>query len=243
MLKLDMSSLAISAQLLIERRGQKGDPQMATENKLIDQITADKTPHYEPYGWHHWPDHPWMAYQFRRGLGETQEGAGAVSECFQAAARMVPGDKESWHREWLKIADRNNSRGDAEEAAGHVRTAQNCWLRAAGYYRQAEFWLAGHDPRRLPTFEKMEACSRKFIKYLTPLGEVVDVPYEPGKPICAYFVRAPFAAAKQPVLICMGGLEFDQGRDVVHAGACPFAARHLGPDDRRAGPGRYPASP
>ena len=174
---------------------------------LIDAIATDKTPHYEPYGWHHWPDHPWMAYQFRRGLGETQEGAGAVSECFQTASRIRPGDKESWHAEWLTVANRNRSRGDAAEAAGHICTAQNCWLRAAGYYRQAEFWLASDDPRRLQTFEKMEACSHKFLRYLTPPGEVVEVPYEASKPICAYFVRAPFAIPRQPVLICMGGLD------------------------------------
>jgi pimeloyl-ACP methyl ester carboxylesterase len=148
-----------------------------------------------------------MSYQFRRGLGETQEGGGAVSECFQAASRMIPGDKESWHTEWMRVAERNHRRGDEEEAAGHLRTAQNCWLRAADYYRQAEFWLAAHDPRRLATFEKMEACSHKFLRYLNPPGEVVDIPYEPGKPICGYFVRAPFAIEKQPVLISMGGLD------------------------------------
>jgi pimeloyl-ACP methyl ester carboxylesterase len=168
---------------------------------------ADRTPHYEPFGWEHWPDHPMMSYQFRRGLGETQEGGGAVSECFQAAARMVPGDKESWHKEWLVVADRNQRRGDGEEQAGHVRTAMNCWLRAADYYRQAEFWLSGEDPRRLATFEQMEACSRKFLRYLNPPGEVVDVPYEKGVSLCAYFVRAPYAVEKQPVLICMGGLD------------------------------------
>ena len=164
-------------------------------------------PHYEAYGWQHWPAHPWMSYQFRRGLGETQEGGGAVSECFQAASRMVPGDRESWHREWLVMAERNHRRGDAAEAAGHLRTAQNCWLRAADYYRQAEFWLDGHDPRRLATFEKMEQCSHGFLRHLEPAGEVVDIPYEGGVALCGYFVRAPYAVARQPVLICMGGLD------------------------------------
>jgi hypothetical protein len=180
---------------------------MVTEAKLIDARITNLVPHYEPYGWLHWPEHPWMSYQFRRALGETQEGGGAVSECFQAAARMVPGDRESWHAEWLIVADRNQRRGDAAEAAGRIQTAQSCWLRAANYYRHAEFWLDGLDPRRLPTFEQMEACSKKFIRYLPVPGEAVDVPYENGVSLCAYFVRAPFAIARQPVLICMGGLD------------------------------------
>ncbi len=81
----------------------------------------------------------------------------------------------------MRVADRNYKRGNDEEKAGHIRTAQNCWLRAADYYRQAEFWLAGDDPRRLPTFELMESCSKKFIGHLNPKGEVIDIPYEPGK--------------------------------------------------------------
>jgi len=176
------------------------------EDNLIEKVTDNRLPHYEPYGWHHWPEHPWFSYQYRRGLGETQEGGGTVSECFLVASRIVGGDKESWHREWLKVGDANFERGLAEEARGHVRTAQNCWLRAADYYRQAEFFLEPHDPRRLATFTKMERSSHKFLEYLTPPGEVLEIPYE-GKSLFAYFVRAPFAVARQPCLISMGGLD------------------------------------
>jgi pimeloyl-ACP methyl ester carboxylesterase len=180
---------------------------MVTETKLIDAKFDNLNPHFEPYGWLQWPEHPWMSYQFRRALGETQEGGGAVSECFQAAARMIPGDRESWHAEWLIVADRNHRRGDAAAAVGHLQTAQNCWLRAANYYRHAEFWLGGTDPRRLRCFEQMESCSKKFLSHLAVPGEAVEVPYENNVSLCAYFVRAPFAVARQPVLICMGGLD------------------------------------
>ena len=74
---------------------------MLQEDNLIAKISRDRGPHYEPFGWHHWPEHPWFAYQFRRGLGETQEGGGTVSEC-PLAARAYPGGPESWHREWLR---------------------------------------------------------------------------------------------------------------------------------------------
>jgi dienelactone hydrolase len=161
-------------------------------------------PHYEPFGWHHWPEHFFMSYQFRRALGETQEGGGAVSEVFQAASRMKPGDAESWHIEWLRVAERNDSRGDAEEKAGHIRTAMNCWLRAADYYRSAEFWLLPDDPRRLATFDKCERASHKWLRYLG--GEVVQVPYEKGVSLPAYFVK-PKGQAKCPVLISFGGLD------------------------------------
>ena len=177
------------------------------EDNLIEKVTENRLPHYEPYGWHHWPEHPWFAYQFRRGLGETQEGGGSVSECLQAASRIVPGDRESWHREWLALGDRNFDRGVDEEQKGHIRTAMNCWLRAADYYRQAEFFLDPDDPRRLATFTKMERSSHNFLRHLNPPGEVLEIPYLDGKALYAYFVRAPFAVERQPCLISMGGLD------------------------------------
>ena len=177
---------------------------------------------YEPFGWHHWPEHFFLSYQFRRALGETQEGGGAVSEVFLAASRMKPGDLESWHEQWLLLAQNNDARGDAEEKAGHIRTAMNCWLRAADYYRSAEFWLLADDPRRIATFDKCESASAKWLRYLP--GEVLEVPYERGVSLPAYFVK-PKGGGKYPVLISFGGLDsfkdelwFMTGRGAVQRG-------------------------
>ena len=178
-----------------------------TEQLLINAATDESGCHYEPYGWHHWPEYPWLSYQFRRGLGETQEGGGTVSECFLVASRMIPGDLDSWHNEWLRIASANDRRGDAEYAAGHIRTAMNCWLRAADCYRSAEFWLDADDPRRLATFDTCEGATHKFLAQCRPVGEVVAIPYEGGATLDAYFLRSPRAAGPQPVLIAFGGLD------------------------------------
>jgi pimeloyl-ACP methyl ester carboxylesterase len=178
------------------------------EQKLINQLSERKEGHYKPYGWHHWPDYPWMSYQFRRALGETQEGGGAVSEVFQVGERIDPSDAESWCREWNRIGDRNRLRGDEAEANGHIVTARNCWLRAVDYYREAEFWLSGTDPRRLEIFDKLEYCSQKWGSYLDPAMEVIEIPYLDGKTLYAYFLRSPHSREpKQPVLMCFGGLD------------------------------------
>jgi hypothetical protein len=176
-------------------------------DSTIEQMTAERTPHFEPYGWHHWPEHPWMSYQFRRALGETQEGGGSISECFQAASRMTPGDPESWHEQWLAVAERNCARGDDAEAAGNVQTAKACWLRAVDNYRSAEFWLASDDPRRLETFGKCERSFQNAGRYFTPPVERVEIPYEDGVHLSGYFVRAPYDVERQPVLIAFGGLD------------------------------------
>lgn len=176
------------------------------EALAINVVRKGELSHYEPYGWQHWPDFPWLSYQFRRALGETQEGGGSVSELFLAASRMVPGDLDSWHENLLEVSNNNMRRGDAEEASGHIRTAMNCWLRAADMYRSAEFWLTHDDPRRLATFTKCEQATHKFLQYCVPKGEVVEIPYE-GKSLYAYFIRAPYHTPKQPVLIAFGGLD------------------------------------
>ncbi len=164
-------------------------------------------PGYEPFGWHHWHEDFWFSYQFRRGLGETQEGAGTISEVFQIASRITPNDDESWYTQWTELADRNDRRGDEAFALRHVRTAMNNWLRAANYFREAEFWLRSDDPRRLATFDRCEKASHKFLAHLTPKAEVVEIPYENGKTLPAYFIRSANGGEKQPVLISVGGLD------------------------------------
>lgn len=195
--------------------------------------------YFAPFGWEHWPEFPMWSYQLRRGLGETQEGGGSVSETFQAASRMTPGDDESWHREFTRIADNNLARGDTAAAEGHLQTARNCWLRAADYFRQAEFWLHGDDPRRIETFDKGELCTTRFLQQLSPKGEVIDIEYEPGKPLRGYFVRSPLADGKQPVLISFGGLDshkdelwFMTGRGALQRGISIFMVD--GPGQGRA---------
>lgn len=169
--------------------------------------TANAAPRYRPFGWEHWPDHHWMSYQFRRGLGETQQGGGSISECFLAASRMVPGDKESWHVEWTRVAERNRARGDEAEQNGHINTAKNCWIRAVDYYRSAEFWLAIDDPRRMETFDKCESCFQKAGKYFSPRLEKVRIPYENGQILHGYYLRSPKDDGNQPALISFGGLD------------------------------------
>ena len=46
---------------------------------LLDVISDNKVQYCEPYGGHHWPDHPALSLRFRRAMGETQQGGGAVS--------------------------------------------------------------------------------------------------------------------------------------------------------------------
>ena len=178
------------------------------DDNAIEQITADRGPHYEPFGWHHWPEHPWLAYQFRRGLGETQEGGGSVSEVFQAASRMIPGDLESWHAEWH--ADRGSQlAARSRRRAGRSRPHRDELLPPRGRLLPSGRVSSGR--RR-----SASACrpSRRW-KHAARNSSRTSI--RPVKPSTFLTSRASqfapiscarrFPAKQLPVLICMGGLD------------------------------------
>ena len=204
-------------------------------------VPSGTPPRYEPFGWHHWPDHsPVLPVPPRPGRNPGGRRRG--QRMFQAASRMIPGDLESWHAEWMRVADRNDAARRRGERAGHVRTAMNCWLRAADYYRQAEFWLAPTTPaawRPSPLRggqPQVPALSR-------PAGRGGGDPLRGRQDAAGLFHPSPVAAAsKQPVLISVGGLD----RSRTNCGSCrprAPAARHFGAAGRRPGAGRRAAPP
>jgi dienelactone hydrolase len=166
---------------------------------------------YLPGGWMQWPEHPELGFQFRRVLTAAPEGGSTISECFQAANRIDPGDLESWYREWQRLGDVSTARATKAQVEGHRQTARANWLRAANYFRSSEFFLQVEDPRRMATFDKIEDCSHHALALMTPAGEIVKVAYEGGAHVDAYFLRAPGAVERTPVVICFGGL--DQYKD------------------------------
>lgn len=176
-----------------------------TPQQLSDDMSI---PRYMPYGWEQWPENPWLSYQFRRTLGYAQLGGASVSECMQVGSRVVPADKESWHAQWMRVADSNSARAELALKDGDIFTARDAWLRASSYYRSAEFRLTAEDPRRLATFARCEETFMNAGKFFFPHLERVRVPYEGGKILHGYFLRSPHASpAPQPVMIAMGGLD------------------------------------
>jgi hypothetical protein len=161
---------------------------------------------YQDQGWEHWPQDPWFSYQFRRALGEAQEGGGAISEVFQTGEKITPHDNESWYSAWLGVAERAREYAQAAKDAGNTQTARAAWLRASNYFRSAEFMLGAKDPRRLPTYDQGERSFQAAAALFDPPIEVVAVPFE-GKHLHGYFVRPAYGDAPWPTVIAFGGLD------------------------------------
>lgn len=172
---------------------------------LNDRPAHLSPPRFEPGGWMHWPDNEDYSLQFMRVLGSAQEGGSTISECFLTASRIAAGDDESWYRAWKTIADTSKVRGDHARAAGNIHSALSNWLRASNYYRTSEVFLKLDDRRRADVLERMRACSYLVVTHQPSGGELVRIPCFEGGFVEAYFLCAPGADARAPVVVCVGG--------------------------------------
>jgi len=178
-------------------------------------------PLYGGPGWIMWPDHPEPSLQFLRTLGAAQDGASTISECFLTAGRIDPGNRESWHREWQRIGDINVQRADAALAGGNRSTAGANYLRAGGYYRASEIYLAPTDARRVETFAKVASSSRSCLGLTSPAGQAVSIDVGDGTSLDGYLLKPEHGPQRSPAVICFGGL--DGSKDEL----LPGIARHL----------------
>jgi dienelactone hydrolase len=163
------------------------------------------TVHFSPEGHVRWLDSDEFSSEFLKLLAAAQEGGAMVSECFLVASRIDPHDRaDSWHREWLRIADRNAERASAALDRGHRLTARSNWLRAINYYQASTFVLDSADARQQEAIEAMRSCARRFIEHSTPAGEVVEIPWLQDHSLEGYFLPASTASGRTPVVVCMG---------------------------------------
>jgi esterase/lipase len=91
-----------------------------------------------------------FSYETLRAVGYAAYGGADIGEVMATAARITPGDWESWYREWRALADRIAAIADKSAADGHAASASSAYLRASNYYRTAEFFLRddpANDPR------------------------------------------------------------------------------------------------
>src|SRR5258706_9653657 len=63
---------------------------------------------------------------------------------------------ESWHKEWIEGAQKNQEVATGFEQEKRKQTAHEFYLRAADFYRRAVVYMPETDPRMLPTYVKLE---------------------------------------------------------------------------------------
>ena len=81
---------------------------------------------------------PTFSLQLLRTIDETYYKSADIGECLSTAYRIKEGDFESWHMEWLKIANRVHEYEEDCLTKGHKVSAREAYLRASNYYRVAD---------------------------------------------------------------------------------------------------------
>jgi fermentation-respiration switch protein FrsA (DUF1100 family) len=147
-------------------------------------------------------------------VSEIDEACRPLKEI--AGIKAIHGDQtqqRAWFESWMKVAERVERLGQADEAAGHLLSAGRKYFRAGLYYLLAERMPSHKDPRRLDAYKRgIEIFKRGLICRKEPV-EYVEVPYGKHK-LPAIFSKAP-VPGRAPCIVHFDGL--DVTKEIIYA--------------------------
>jgi alpha-beta hydrolase superfamily lysophospholipase len=162
-------------------------------------------------------DDPQFAFQTLRILGSAAAGLAEVGEVLRTAERIVEGDFDSWHDEWLATAQRAEAIGANCNDRGHHVSAREAWLRASSYYRAAEFYLHDDaaDPRILELSRRSIDCFDRAIELTDAPIEKVSIPYVDSELPGRFYAATAGDPKPKPTLLLQTG--YDGTLEELHA--------------------------
>ncbi|MDD3918041.1 MAG: hypothetical protein PHX00_12880 [Synergistaceae bacterium] len=149
-----------------------------------------------------------MDFQLLRSLGADVAGGGAAGEIFVTAKGITDGNPASWSAAFLALGERLEADGNARLERGHKVSAMESLLRAASYYRAAEYYGDPSAPETAQTGMKcrdvfmkgMQLAAWKTESALIPFGKQDD--FLPG-----YFLTPAKGSGKRKTLIAQSGFD------------------------------------
>ena len=154
--------------------------------------------------------------------GMVPYGAAAMAEIdnvrLRLKARAHEGDLDkAWKEEWAREADRVAAYGDKADAEGFKITAGNQYMRAGNYYYSAERFIPPSE-EKWAVYRKALRCYQGAMARLHPDIERVEVPYEKGLTLPAYFVKGRGDAPRKPTVVLFDGMDNAKEMSVIFAG-------------------------
>jgi dipeptidyl aminopeptidase/acylaminoacyl peptidase len=121
------------------------------------------------------PAHPFGG-QTLRLVAQAQQGGGDVFDIARTCAKIEPGDKDGWEREWLQLAQQIEGRARQALEAGRKLTAIQNFFHANQYYRMSDVFLTGADEsKKKERFRKAQENFRAAAKLHEPPIEIISV--------------------------------------------------------------------
>ena len=153
--------------------------------------------------------------------GMVPYGAAAMAEIDNVRLRLnvratEPDLDRAWQEEWAREADRVAAYGDRADAEGFRITAGNQYMRAGNYYYSAERFIPPGEAK-LGIYRKALRCYQGAMARLYPDIERVEVPYEKGLTLPAYFVKGR-GDGRRPTVVLFDGMDNAKEMSVVFAG-------------------------
>ncbi|KAF7560635.1 hypothetical protein G7046_g3499 [Stylonectria norvegica] len=105
-----------------------------------------------------------------------------TGEVLRAASQIIPGDYESWYREFFYLANSIHEIAEGINATRNPVSAREAYFRSATYYREADFFLHGNisDPRIYSLWNSALADFDSAIALLPVPGVRVNITAENG---------------------------------------------------------------
>lgn len=149
-----------------------------------------------------------FSFQVLRLLGSTVYGGSDIGEVISTANKIKDGDFRSWCIEWTALAKRIHKFANECYTNGHLISAKHAYLRAANYYRTAEFYLHENpnDPRIIELYNASIECFSYVIKLNAPTIETVKIPYE-NTTLPGHFYHLKDDTNPKPVLVLVNGYD------------------------------------
>jgi hypothetical protein len=144
-------------------------------------------------------------YQFVRTMGCVTYGGAALGECYETASRIEDEKEDSYSEAWRVTAERVEAIARKSLAGGHLVSAREAFLRASSYWREVGFFQLQTDPQCRASWERQRDCFMQAGKLMDLPFEVVNIPYENGKSLPGYFLKADASGEPRPTLMSVGG--------------------------------------
>ncbi|MDQ1096687.1 MULTISPECIES: alpha/beta hydrolase family protein [Chryseobacterium] len=166
-----------------------------------------------------------FSFELLRAVTYAGYQGASIGEALATANRIKEGDFNSWFEEWEKTARRIERIANHCLEGKHTVSAGEAYLRAHNYYRTAEFFLDGTDPRRIESFGKSVYTFEKAMALYGNYFERVAIPYE-NTFLKGYFygVLGYDPDKPLPTLVFIGGYDSTL-QELYFCGAAPAIKR------------------
>jgi alpha-beta hydrolase superfamily lysophospholipase len=153
-----------------------------------------------------WFENQTYNFEVLRTLGEGVYDGAEAGEVLAAIKDVREGDDESWFVGWdgmARLVEEQAKKFNDPVSRGKAL------LRAANYYRTAEFFLHPKDKRRLNVFHQSVAVFEQGLNDLGIKHDILNVPYEDGK-LKAIYYSGGDGSEGRPLIVAHGGYDSTQ---------------------------------